>query len=118
MMEKDFDKYMGNLRSDMEKVLEQIRALIPKYAELKSKSKLSNAEQKDLGDIEYILIEASPYVEEIRNLLKKDLFGSSLDYYYHTKNKAQKGNIKAKEELDRLRKQLMNDFFKKDEIMN
>ncbi|MCB0478306.1 MAG: hypothetical protein KDC84_09090 [Crocinitomicaceae bacterium] len=117
-MEENFDKYMGNLRSDMEKVLEQVRALLPKYAELKAKSKLTDEEQKVLGDIEYVLIEASPYIEEIRNLIKRDLFGNSLDYYYHTKSKAQDGNIKAKEELDRLRKFLMNDFFEKDEIMN
>lgn len=117
-MEKDFDKYMSNLRSEMEKVLEQIRLLIPKYAALKSKTKLSKAEQKELGDIEYALIEVSPCIEEIRNLLKKDLFGSSLDYYYHTKSQAQQGDIRAKEELDRLRKHLMNDFFEKDEIMN
>ncbi|MEZ4938378.1 MAG: hypothetical protein R2799_12385 [Crocinitomicaceae bacterium] len=117
-MEENFDKYMGNLRSDMEKVLEQVRSLIPMYAELKAKSQLTEDEKRILGDIEYVLIEASPYIEEIRNLIHRDLFGSSLDYYYHTKSKAQDGNIKAKEELDRLRKVLMNDFFEKDEIMN
>lgn len=117
-MEENFDKYMGNLRSDIEKVLEQVRLLIPKYAELKSKTHLTTQEQKELGDIEYVLIEASPYIEELRNLIKRDVFGSSLDYYYHTKTKAQEGNIQAKEELDRLRKLLMNDFFEKDEIMN
>jgi hypothetical protein len=117
-MDENFDKYMGNLRFDIEKVLDQIRMLIPKYAELKSKSNLSELEQKELGDIEYILIEASPYIEDLHNLIKKDLFGNSLDHYYAMKSKAKEGNLKAKEELDRLRKFLMEDFFENDEILN
>lgn len=117
-MEENFDKYMGNLRFDLEKVLDQIRVLVPKYAELKAKPKLTPDEQKELGDIEYILIEVSPIIDQLQNLIKKDLFGNSLDYYYLTKSKAKEGNIKAKEELDRLRKTLMSDFFEKDETLN
>ena len=117
-MEESFDKYMGNLRFDLEKVLDQIRILVPKYAELKSKSSLSSQEQKELGDLEYILIEMSPMIDQLQKLLKNDLFGNSLDYYYLTKSKAKEGNIKAKEELDRLRKILMTNFFEKEEMLN
>ena len=117
-MDENFDKYMGNLRYDIEKVLDQVRSILPKYAELKSKVNLSPEEKKQLGDIEYILIEASPYIEDLHNLIKKDLFGNSLDYYYAMKNKAKGGSIQAKEELDRLRKFIMADFFENDEILN
>lgn len=117
-MDENFDKYMGNLRQDIENVLDQVRDLLPKYAELKSKVSLNKEEQKMLGDMEYVLIEASPYIEDLHNLIKKDIFGNSLDYYYQTKSKAKEGNIKAKEELDRLRKFMMSDFFENEEILN
>lgn len=117
-MEEDFDKYMSNLRFDIERVLDQIKSLLPKYAELKSKSNLSPLEKKELGDIEYILIEASPGIEELHNLIKKDVFGTTLDHYYKTKELAKNGNIRAKEELDRLRKSMLTDFFENEEILN
>lgn len=94
----------------MNKELDQFNALLgeilPRYISLVRKVDSTPEEVKELGEIEHFLIEINSKIAAIKSKLDQDLFGESMDTYYKVKAKAEKGDIKAKEQLDKLRESL------------
>ena len=102
-MHPDYTKLRGNIES----LINELNKMAPRYHKLKAKDMLSDAERKELGEIEYFLIEISPQLERVKNLINQDLYGMSVDFYYKLKMKAQNGDIDAKKMIDKLRPGLL-----------
>lgn len=73
---------------------------INEYSSLLKKENISPAELKQLGEIEYFLIDVNSKISEIKKLLEKDLFGYRLDLYYGMKREGIAGDQQAKKKLD------------------
>jgi len=97
------NQHMKLLSKELEHFNSILNELLPRYKKLMEKNELSFDEKKELGDMEYFLIEINGKIAEIKNKLDQDLFGETLNLYYLTKAKAKLGSIEAKTKLDGLR---------------
>lgn len=102
-MHLDYSKLLNSIDS----LVIELNKMAPRYQRLKAKKKLSESEQKELGTIEYFLIEISPQLEHVKNLINQDLYCISVDFYYKLKQKSLNGDIEAKKMLDKLRPGLL-----------
>ncbi|MDD2982187.1 MAG: hypothetical protein PHQ74_02255 [Crocinitomicaceae bacterium] len=88
------------VNKELELFMAYLNKNLVEYSTLLKKENISPTELKQLGDIEYFLIEINSKITEIKKRLENDLFGYSLDLYYGTKREAISGNQDAKRKLD------------------
>lgn len=100
-------KYLNRELDQFNTILNKI---LPRYLFLIQMNNPSLEEQKELGELEHYLIEVNGKVAAIKTQLDQDLFGESFNLYYKTKQKALKGDIAAKNRLDRLRKVFLRSY--------
>ncbi len=103
-----FDKHKQLLNKELDQFNSILSELLPRYVFLMQKKDSTPEEDKELGEIEHFLIEVNGKIAEIKNKLDQDLFGETMDFYYKIKEEAKKGDIGAKDRLDRLRKSLID----------
>ena len=103
-----FEKHKQFLNKELDQFNSILSELLPRYVFLMQKKESTPEEAKELGEIEHFLIEVNGKIAEIKNKLDQDLFGETMDFYYKIKEEAKKGDIGAKDRLDRLRKSLID----------
>lgn len=113
----NFDRHKQLLNKELDQFNSILGEILPRYVALMQKSDSSDAEIKELGEIEHFLIEVNAKIAAIKNKLDQDLFGETMDLYYQVKKKASTGDQKAKEHLDKLRASL-RDSIKGDTFFN
>lgn len=102
----NFNENKKSLSDDLDQVINILNELLPHYERLMNKKILNPEELKELGDVEYFLIEVNAKINDIKSKLDQHLFGHSLDIYYKYKAKAKKGDLYAIQKVNRMR-----DFF-------
>jgi hypothetical protein len=105
------------LNSELERFISTLNDLLPRYTALVKSDHLTADELSELGEIEYYLIEVNAKIAEIKKLLDHELFGLSIDLYYQTKEKAKKGDVQAKQKLDKMRESF-NESWKSDSLIH
>ncbi len=86
---------------ELELFMTYLNNRLSEYSSLLKKENISQEELKQLGDIEYFLIEVNAKISEIQKSLENDLFGYSTDLYYGMKREAiSSGDQNAKKKLD------------------
>jgi hypothetical protein len=105
------------LNSELERFISTLNDLLPRYTALVKSDHLTADELSELGEIEYYLIEVNAKIAEIKKLLDHELFGLSIDLYYQTKEKAKKGDVHAKQKLDKMRESF-NESWKSDSLIH
>jgi hypothetical protein len=113
----DFNKNEKSLNQELTKFIDTLNELLPHYSALVKKKNIDLIELKELGEIEYFLIEVNSKITEIKNKLDQNLFGHSLDLYYKYKEEAKTENLIAKQKLARLRN-FFNESLKGGELIN
>jgi hypothetical protein len=113
---RNFSHDKDEINKELEKFIETLNEILPRYSSLLKKPDITQDEIKELGEIEHFLIEINGKISEIKHMLENDLFGHSIDYYYKLKAKAIGGDIEAKAKLDRLR-DVFNESLKGDTLM-
>jgi hypothetical protein len=113
----DFNQNKRILNRELEQFVEILGELLPQYTRLIKKNSLDTDELKELGEIEHFLIEVNSKINAIKNMLDQDLFGHSLDLYYKYKEIANKGDLVAKQKLDRL-KNFFNESLQSEQLVN
>ncbi len=113
----DFNQNKKTLNKELEQFCGLLNEILPRYSELIKKTKIEKTELKELGEIEYFLIDITQKITEIKDLLDQQLFGHSLDLYYKYKAKALKGDKNAQVKLERLRN-FFNESLKKEIFVN
>lgn len=95
---------LGDNKETVNKELELFMAYLSKnlveYSSLLKKENISPDELKQLGEIEYFLIEVNAKISEIQKLIENDLFGYSLDLCYGKKRDVIAGDQQAQKKLD------------------
>jgi hypothetical protein len=99
----DFQANKDALNKELEHFISLLEEMLPRYAHLLRKSKITSKELKELGEIEHFLIEVNAKISVIKGKLEQDLFGHSLDTYYKLKIKAKKGDKVSEAKLRTLR---------------
>ena len=99
----DFNTHRDAINKELDGFITLLHTIIPKYSTLLKKDNLTTNELKELGDLEYFLIETNAKISEIKNILENDLFGYSLDSYYKLKKSSLSGNFEATKKLDKMR---------------
>lgn len=100
----DFKSFQEALNKELDQFTKLLNVSLPRYTELIQKQNISNLELKELGDLEYFLIEINAKITDLKKQLDHDLFGLSLDLYYKLKQKAIQGDIKAARKIVIMRK--------------
>lgn len=113
----EFNQNKKTLNKELEQFCGILNELLPRYSELIKKTKINTTELKELGEIEYFLLEVTQKITEIKDLLDQHLFGHSLDLYYKYKAKALLGDKSAQLKLERLRN-FFNESLKKEIFVN
>lgn len=103
----NFNENKKSLNEELELFMSQLNEILPHYDNLLNKKVLSKEEIKELGDIEYFLLEVNSKINDIKNQLDQHLFGHSIDLYYKYKEKAKQGDLYAIQKVNRMR-----DYFK------
>jgi hypothetical protein len=88
------------VNKELELFMTYLNKNLVEYSTLLKKQNISPSELKQLGDIEYFLIEVNSKISEIKKRLENDLFGYSLDLYYGMKREAIAGDQEAQKKLD------------------
>ena len=88
------------VNKELELFMTYLSKNLVEYSTLLKKENISPSELKQLGDIEYFLIEINSKISEIKKRLENDLFGYSLDLYYGMKREAISGDQVAQKKLD------------------
>jgi hypothetical protein len=114
---KDFSENKDEINKELTQFLRTLSEVLPRYSFLMKKIGINPVELKELGELEYFLIEINAKITAIKNMLEHDLFGHSLDYYYEMKNKAKNGDLDAKSKLVRLR-EAFTESLKGDTLIN
>lgn len=99
----DFSQNRDAINKELGQFIELLHDTLPRYSTLLKKPNISVAELKELGDIEYFLIEVNSKISEIKKMLENDLFGHSLDVYYKLKALAVGGNNDALQKFEIMR---------------
>ncbi len=113
----DFNRNKDAINRELDHFIELLNTTLPRYSALLKQDVLSDLELRELGDIEYFLIEVNGKINEIKKKLEHDLFGHSLDLYYKLKAKAQKGDIASQQKFETMR-DAFNESLKGDTIVN
>lgn len=91
----DYKAYQEELNKELDRFINLLKVTLPRYTDLVKKTNISENELKELGELEYYLIELNAKIGELKKQLEHDLFGLSLDLYYKLKHKAIEGDLKA-----------------------
>ena len=113
----DFNKKEKALNQGLIQFIDTLNELLPHYSTLVKKKNINLIELKELGEIEYFLIEVNSKITEIKNMLDQNLFGHSLDLYYKYKEEAKTGDLIVKQKLARLHN-FFNESLKGGELIN
>ena len=81
----DFKRQQGELDKELERFIELLNQLLPKYNSLLKKENLDKNELVRLGEIEAYLLSVNSKIMKIKGELEQNLFGKSLDTYYKLK---------------------------------
>lgn len=103
----NLEEHKRLLNQELDRFNALLSEILPRYVLLMKKRDCTPEEEKELGNIEHLLIEINGKIAEIKNKLDHDLFGETMNIYYQAKEDAKKGNLEAKIKLDKLRKRLM-----------
>ena len=101
-----FEKHKEILNKELDRFNILLGEILPRYIHLVRKSDTTPEETKELGEIEHFLIDINSKIAAIKSRIDQDLFGEAMDIYYKVKAKALKGDLEAKEQLDKLRESL------------
>ncbi len=112
----DLPAHQKAVHEELDKFMKILKLVLPKYAELLKKASIQQEEIKELGEIEYFLIEVTGRISEIKELLEDNVFGHSLNLYYQMKNKLSKTDQDLKK-MELLRKTFLT-ALKKGEIIS
>ena len=96
----NLDDNKESVNKELELFMTYLSKNLLEYSSLLKKENISPDELKQLGEIEYFLIEVNSKISEIQKLLENDLFGYSLDLYYGMKREAIAGDQVAQKKLD------------------
>ena len=96
----NLDDNKESVNKELELFMTYLNRNLLEYSTLLKKENISPNELKQLGDIEYFLIEVNSKISEIKKLLENDLFGYSLDLYYGMKREAIAGDHHAQKKLN------------------
>ncbi len=96
------------IQKELDRFVELLKVVQPRHALLLKKEDLNELETKELGDLEYFLMEVNAQIAVIKQRLENELFGRGLQTYYQTKSLANSGNENARRKLGRLRKSFEN----------
>ncbi|MBI1837611.1 MAG: hypothetical protein HYR91_10155 [Flavobacteriia bacterium] len=99
----NFNENKKSLSDELDQFMNILNELIPHYEKLIQKKELDSEEIKELGDVEYFLLEVNAKINEIKSKLDQHLFGHSLDLYYKYKEKAKEGDLYAIQKVNRMR---------------
>ena len=113
----DFNQNRDAINKELEQFILLLNETLPRYSSLLKKQEISSSELKELGDIEYFLIEVNAKITEIKKMLENDLFGHSIDLYYKLKRSAQNGDVQAQHKFEAMR-DAFNESLKGDTIIN
>lgn len=96
----DLNDNKETVNKELELFMTYLNNRLSEYSSLLKKENISVEELKQLGDIEYFLIEVNAKISEIQKSLENDLFGYSLNLYYGMKREAISGDQDAKKKRD------------------
>lgn len=99
----DFQDHQGALDKELERFIEMLNQLLPKYHTLLKKEHLDKAELVRLGEIEHYLLGVNSKIMEIKGQLEQNLFGKSLDTYYKLKSNAMNGDPHSRLKMEKMR---------------
>jgi hypothetical protein len=99
----DFQEHQGALDKELERFIEMLNQLLPKYHSLLKKEHLDKAELVRLGEIEHYLLGVNSKIMEIKGQLEQNLFGKSLDTYYKLKSSAMNGDPHSRLKMEKMR---------------
>jgi hypothetical protein len=100
---EDFHEQQGALDRELERFMELLNQLLPKYHSLLKKDTLDQQELIRLGEIETYLLSVNSKIMKIKGELEQNLFGKSLDTYYKLKNQAIEGNPQSRLKMEKMR---------------
>jgi hypothetical protein len=100
---EDFQDQQGALDRELERFIELLNELLPKYHSLLKKDQLDQKELMRLGEIESYLLSLNSKIMKIKGELEQNLFGKSLDTYYKLKNQAREGNPQSRLKMEKMR---------------
>lgn len=100
---EDFHDQQGALDKELERFIELLHELLPKYHDLLKKDKLDQKELLRLGEIESYLLSLNSKIMKVKGELEQNLFGKSLDTYYKLKNQAIEGNPQSRLKMEKMR---------------
>lgn len=113
----NFNENKKSLSEELDHFVNVLNELLPHYEKLMDKIQLNDAELKELGEVEYFLIEVNAKINEIKCRLDQHLFGHTLDVYYKYKEKAKAGDLYAIQKVKRMR-DLFSSSLKDEAIVN
>jgi len=113
----DFSERKEEINKELDHFVELLNRTLPRYSRLLKKASITTDELKELGDIEYFLIEVNSKITEIKQQLDYDLFGHSLDQYYKFKKRALEGDVVAQQKFETMRASF-NEALKSDVLLN
>jgi hypothetical protein len=99
----DFKEQQGALDKELERFIELLNQLLPKYNSLLKKENLDKNELVRLGEIEAYLLSVNSKIMKIKGELEQNLFGKSLDTYYKLKSQAIEGNPQSRLKMEKMR---------------
>jgi hypothetical protein len=100
---ENFHEQQGALDKELERFIELLDQLLPKYQFLLKKDQLDQAELVRLGEIEIYLLSLNSRIMKIKGELEQNLFGKSLDTYYKLKNQAIEGDPQSRLKMEKMR---------------
>jgi hypothetical protein len=100
---EDFQDQQGALDRELERFIELLNELLPKYHSLLKKDQLDQKELMRLGEIESYLLSLNSKIMKIKGELEQNLFGKSLDTYYKLKDQAREGNPQSRLKMEKMR---------------
>lgn len=109
---KGFKQNKAALNKELDKFINTLNELLPRYSALLNQDNISKEELEELGEIEHFLIEVNNKISEIKSKLEQDLFGHTLDIYFKLKERSANGDLVAKAKLERLRSNFEEDLQK------
>jgi hypothetical protein len=99
----NFNESKKSLSEELDQFMNILNDLLPHYERLMNQQSLNKDELKELGEVEYFLIEVNAKINDIKNKLDEHLFGHTLDLYYKYKEKAKAGDLNAIQKVNRMR---------------
>jgi len=97
------DQSKNRIEAELNLFISQLNDLLLRYDYLVGKADLSKDELKELGEVEYLLLDLNAKISSIKSDLDQHLFGNFLDIYYKLKGEASNGDIKAGMKLTKLK---------------